>query len=189
MTEPGSDKTVRKAPRSRAKTAKPAAEPARRTGVRAVSDLLPEIGGAAFRRFGFVQSSVVSRWPEIVGQRYAGVCTPESIRFPAGKRSDGVLTLSVEGAHATMMQHVAPTLIERVNRFFGYSAVARVQIRQGAAAPRPKPKPVAPPSLKPVEFGDGLRTIADPELRAVLTSLAHGLSFTTGAPRLPEPSE
>ena len=36
---------------------------------------------------------------------------------------------------------------------------------------------------------DNRRTIADPELRAVLTSLAHGLSFTTGAPRLPEPSE
>ncbi len=190
MTEHGSDKAGVKTPRGKAKAgAKPPAEAPRQSRVRAVSEILPAIGGAAFRRFGFVQSAVVSRWPEIVGQRYAGVCTPESIRFPAGKRSDGVLTLSVEGAHATMMQHVAPTLIERVNRFFGYPAVARVQIRQGAAQPREKPKPKAPPSLKPVDFGDGLRTIADPELRAVLESLAHGLSFTTGAPRLPETSE
>ncbi len=187
MTE-GSDKKAASKPRAKAK---PAAAAPRQARARAVADLLPEIGGAAFRRFGFVQSAVVSRWPEIVGERYAGVCSPESIRFPGGKRSDGVLTLSVEGAHATMMQHVAPTLIERVNRFFGYPAVARVQIKPGAAQPRAreKPRPVAPPSLKPVEFGDGLRTIADPELRAVLTSLAHGLSFTTGAPRLPEPSE
>ena len=51
---------------------------------RAVSELLPSVGGAAFRRFGFVQSSVVSRWKEIVGDRYAGVSSPESIRFPAG---------------------------------------------------------------------------------------------------------
>ena len=56
---------------------------------RAVSDMLPEVGGAAFRRFGFVQSSIVSRWREIVGARYAAVSSPESIRFPPGKKSDG----------------------------------------------------------------------------------------------------
>jgi hypothetical protein len=54
-----------------------------------------------------------------VGPRYADVSTPESIRFPAGKRSEGVLNLMVDGAHAPMMQHVAPAIVERVNRFFG----------------------------------------------------------------------
>jgi hypothetical protein len=187
MTERASGVTGTKTARGKAKSP---AEAPRQARVRAVSEILPQIGGAAFRRFGFVQSAVVSRWPEIVGARYAGVSSPESIRFPAGKRSDGVLTLSVEGAHAPMMQHVAPTLIDRVNRFFGYPAVARVQIRQGAAQPRrAKPKPPAGLSLKPVELGDSLRAVADPELRAVLESLAHGLSFTTGVPRLPEPSE
>ena len=66
---------------------KAAAEPARARRARAVSDLLPEAGGAAFRRFGFVQSSIVSRWREIVGARYAAVSSPESIRFPPGKKS------------------------------------------------------------------------------------------------------
>lgn len=147
--------------------------------------MLPEVGGAAFRRFGFVQSSVVSRWPEIVGERYAGVSAPESIRFPHGKRSDGVLTLSVTSAHAPMMQHVAPEIVDRVNRFFGYPAVERVAIRQGAA-PKPAPKRVAPPSLRPltVEMGDSLRAIADPELKAVLESLARGVAATQGPPRL-----
>ncbi|MBA3838546.1 MAG: DUF721 domain-containing protein, partial [Zymomonas sp.] len=42
-------------------------------GARALSDLLPAIGGVAFKKFGFVQSSVVSRWPEIVGARFAAV--------------------------------------------------------------------------------------------------------------------
>ena len=45
------------------------------------------IGGQSFRRFGFVQSSIVSRWGEIVGERYAKVSSPESIRFPAGKKA------------------------------------------------------------------------------------------------------
>jgi hypothetical protein len=187
MTERASGVTGTKTARGKAKAP---AEPTRHARVRALSEILPDVGGAAFRRFGFVQSQVVSRWPEIVGARYAHVTSPESIRFPAGKKSDGVLTLAVEGAHAPMMQHVAPALIERVNRFFGYPAVARVQIRQAAAQPRkPKAKLPPPPSLKPVELGDSLRAVGDPELRAVLESLAQGLSFTTGAPRLPEPSE
>lgn len=151
---------------------------------RSVADMLPDVGRAAFRKFGFVQSSVVSRWPEIVGPRYADVSAPESIRFPHGKRADGVLTLVVDGAHAAMMQHVAPAIVERVNRFFGYSAVARVSIRQGPVA-RAAPRR-APPSLKPVpvELGDSLRAIGDPELRACLASLAGALASTSGPPVL-----
>src|ERR1700761_5407501 len=119
-------------PKSRKR--QPPAEPERQGRARAVADMLPDVGRAAFRRFGFVQSSVVSRWAEIVGERYARVSVPESIRFPQGRRGDGTLPLLVEGAHGTMLQHVAPTIIERVNRFFGYSAVARIMIKQGACA-------------------------------------------------------
>ena len=152
--------------------------------MRAVSDLLPTVGGAAFRRFGFVQSSIVSRWHEIVGARYAAVSSPESIRFPPGRKSSGVLTLVVEGAHAPMMQHVAPTIVERVNRFFGYPAVERIMFRQGivqAAKARSRP---APASLRPIpaELGDSLREVVDPELRACLESLARGLSADDAAP-------
>jgi hypothetical protein len=151
---------------------------------RAVAELLPAIGGAAFRRFGFVQSSIVSRWPDIVGAKLAGASTPESIRFPLGKKQDGVLTLTVRGAHAPMMQHIAPEIIERVNRFFGYAAIVKVAIRQGdVAAPAPRR---APPSIRPVpvDLGASLKGIADPELRAVLESLAAGVASTHGLPRI-----
>ncbi|HWH18793.1 MAG TPA: DciA family protein, partial [Allosphingosinicella sp.] len=142
------------------KKAKAAEEPQRSRRVRAVSDLLPDAGRAAFRRFGFVQSSIVSRWSEIVGQRYASVSAPESIRFPAGKRSGGILNLVVEGAHAPMMQHVAPIIIERVNRFFGYPAVDRVSFKQGMVKVAKAKARSAPPSLRPLpaELGDSLRT-------------------------------
>src|SRR5690606_15686674 len=102
-----------------------------------ISELMPEIGRTAFRRFGFVQSSVVTRWPEIVGPRHARVCMPESIRFPHGEKSDGILQLLVVPAHAPIIQHVIPEIIERVNRFFGYKAVAKVKMRQGAVQPPP----------------------------------------------------
>ena len=158
-------------------------EPARSMRARSVADLLPDVGRASFRRFGFVQSSVVSRWHEIVGDRYAGVTAPESIRFPPGKRSDGVLNLVVEGAHAPMIQHVVPVIMERVNRFFGYPAVARVQFRQGMVQVARSKARTAPPSLRPIpaDLGDSLREVADPELRAVLEGLARGLAAREGA--------
>ncbi|KHK89348.1 DUF721 domain-containing protein [Novosphingobium malaysiense] len=146
---------------------------------RAISDLMPEVGRTAFRRFGFVQSSVVSRWPEIVGAKHARVCTPESIRFPPGEKSDGILQLVVVPAHAPIIQHVIPEIIERVNRFFGYNAVAKVKIRQGEVKAPPASKPqAAAPSLRPVPFelGESLRDVGDPELRAVLESLARSMS-------------
>jgi hypothetical protein len=153
-------------------------EPRRSNRARALSDIVPDVGRAAFRRFGFVQSSIVSRWREIVGDRYAGVSSPESIRFPPGKRSDGVLTLVVEGAHAPMMQHVAPAIVERVNRFFGYPAVDRVAIRQGIVQVARAKARVAPPSLRPipVELGESLRDVGDPELRACLEALARSVA-------------
>jgi hypothetical protein len=147
---------------------------------RAIADLMPEIGRTAFRRFGFVQSSVVSRWPEIVGERHARACAPESIRFPPGEKRDGILQLVVAPAFAPIIQHVVPEIVERVNRFFGYPAVARVKLRQGALQPRPAQTPREPPSLRPIpiELGDSLRDIGDPELRTVLESLARSLGET-----------
>jgi hypothetical protein len=143
---------------------------------RSVAEMLPSVGGASFRRFGFVQSSIVSRWGEIVGPRYAEVSSPESLRFPYGKRADGVLTLTVSGAHSVMMQHVLPEITERVNRFFGYAAVAKVVIKQGALAKRDTTKPKLELVAVPEDLGESLKTIADPELKAVLESLARGVA-------------
>ncbi|WEK47512.1 MAG: DUF721 domain-containing protein [Candidatus Andeanibacterium colombiense] len=167
---------------------KPAKKPAARRyerprggQARAIADLMPDIGRSAFRRFGFIQSSVVTRWPEIVGPRHARNCAPESIRFPPGEKSGGILQLVVTPAHAPLIQHVIPEIIERVNRFFGYNAVARVKLRQGEVkAPAGKPPAggsAAAPVLKPIpmELGDSLRDIGDPELRTVLESLARSL--------------
>jgi hypothetical protein len=160
----------------------------RRGHARSCGDLVNEVAGLTFKRFGFVQSAVVSRWAEIVGERYARVSAPESIRFPTGKKSGGTLTLSVEGAHAPLIQNLGPLIIERVNRFFGYEAVDKIAFRQGRA-PRPQSN-VQRPAAAPVpkELGEGLRQIADPELRTVLESLASRLAGSRGTPavdRLP----
>ncbi len=171
------DQSKAKTPSAKSKQAK-AYERPRGGQARAIGDLMPQIGRTAFRRFGFIQSSVVTRWPEIVGETHARACMPEAIRFPPGEKNDGILQLVVKPAHAPLIQQVIPEIIERVNRFFGYSAVARVKIRQGVVkAPDAQKRPAAPPSLKPIpmELGDSLRDIGDAELRTVLESLARSL--------------
>lgn len=181
MESTPSDAAKRKSRKAAGGTAGKPFERQRGGEARQIADLMPAIGRTAFRRFGFVQSSVVTRWPEIVGERHARNCMPESIRFPPGEKSDGILQLVVSPAHAPIIRHVVPEIMDRVNRFFGYRAVARVKIRQGVVqAPKAKDGPrTAPPSLKPIpmELGDSLRDIGDPELRTVLESLARSLDI------------
>lgn len=169
------------------KSRKEKAEDRPRIGApRQIADLMPAIGAAAFRKFGFVQSSIVTRWAEIAGAHYAAISEPESIRFPVGKKAGGTLQLVVMSGHAPMIQHVLPDIIDRVNRFFGYAAVAKVALKQGmVSAHEPERRP-PPRNLKPipVELGDSLRGIGDPELRAVLESLAQGLANSSGLPKI-----
>ena len=145
------------------------------------------VGGQSFRRFGFVQSSIVSRWAEIVGERYAKVSSPESIRFPAGRKAGGVLTLLVEGAHAPLIQHLTPMIIERVNRFFGYAAINRIVFRQGKPPAR-RPR-AARPQLAPGAQGTRRRAARDRRSRA---SRVPGVAcrancrYAAARPRCPE---
>lgn len=185
--KPASRKSPVKAPKKR--TAKRYQKYQRPRGgpAKSISDLMPDIGRAAFRRYGFIQSSVVSRWAEIVGERYAAVSLPESIRFPRGEKEGGTLHLLVSGAYATLMQHIAPDIIERVNRFFGYGAVSQIRFRQGTVTPKKdKEKRVAlPASLKPapIQLGENLRDIGDAELNRVLESLASAVAKAEADPK------
>ena len=160
------------------------ARAARVGGVRRAGELVAPIAGQAFKRFGFVQSAVVERWEEIVGEKYAAVSLPESIRFPSGAKRGGTLTLKVEGAQAPLFQHLAPMILEKVNDFFGAGAVTKVVFKQGrierpkSAVARPTPAPV------PKELGEGLREIADPELRSVLESLASSIEGASSSPTI-----
>ena len=57
------------------------------------------------------------------------------------------LVLRVEGPAAIEIQHLAPVILERVNRFLGWRAVGRIALRQaplrGAAPGAARPPPDA----------------------------------------------
>lgn len=160
----------------------------RRGGARSIADLIPAVGDLAFRKFGFVQSALITRWPEIAGERIAKVTQPQGLRFARGAKAEGTLKLTVTSAAAPMVQHLTGDLMAAVNRFFGYRAVARIDIVQGVvqrrAAVSPtfaEPTRTAPP---PIADNAGIRAVADPELRAVLQGLAASLATRDGPPKI-----
>ena len=158
---------------------------------RAIADLMPAIGATSFRKFGFIQSAIVTRWADIVGEKFGAITRPDALRFPQGQKAEGTLHLTIAGAHAPMLQHVAPELIDRVNRFFGYRAVARVRMTQGlvvasipVAASLPPIQPADRSHVEHAAAADGLRAVADDELRTVLERMAARLDQPAILPRI-----
>jgi len=146
----------------------------RRGGTRAVGAALSPLVRNAFRRQGFAATEVVTRWAAIVGERVARRSLPERVTFPTGKSVGGTLHIRVEGPMATELQHVEPQVIERVNAFYGYPAIAHVALKQGRLPPSrrtlPKPKPVLTEEARNT-LDTALAGTANEGLRAALEAL------------------
>lgn len=151
---------------------------------RPIADLVGDVGGVAFRRFGFTHAALIERWPDIVGETYARHCRPLRLRFARGAKEQGTLAIAATGALAPMLRHVEPQIIERANRILGYAAIARIAIEQGAHQAAPPPPPPPKPGPLPESARSSLKQIDDPELRATLQSLAEALATSNGPPRI-----
>lgn len=155
----------------------------RRGFMRAIGAALPAItapilGKQGLGKEGVGAAQLVSEWPAIVGAELAGATWPMKLSFPRGERTAGTLRLRVVPALALEVQHREPMLLERINGYFGYRAVARIAIIQG---PPPLPDAPAPPVLRPLAPAErraldtSLDQIADPELRAALDRLGSAI--------------
>jgi hypothetical protein len=139
---------------------------------------IPAITKAALGSRGFAEAGLLTHWAEIAGADLARGCQPDKLRFPKGERRDGTLTLRCLGALALEVQHQAPYLLERINGYFGYRAIARLQIVQGTLrSRRPRPKPAPPPLTKADEAATeaALSPVADSDLKDVLRRLGHAI--------------
>lgn len=132
-----------------------------------------------FGKHGFAGGALVVDWPAIVGSAVAGHTLPLGIRFPPKERTDGTLAIKVDsGAFAVEIQHLEPLILERINGYFGWKAVARLKLRQGPLpeAPKAKASPAPPPAGTESPARASLDKVEDPELRAVLERLGQRLA-------------
>jgi hypothetical protein len=150
------------------------ADPVRRGGgLRRLPDLLGKLLDPASRRRGLAEASILTHWPSIVGEVLAARCQPVKLTGASRERG-GTLHVHVAGTAALELQHAEPQLLERVNGYFGYGAVARLRLIQAPLARprRARAAPVAPLDAdERAEIEAAVQPVADEALRAALAGL------------------
>lgn len=80
---------------------------------------------------GFAAADVLVFWEQIAGEETSAYARPQKLTFKKGARDGGVLEVAVPGgAFALELQHREPFIIEKINSYFGYRAVAKIKIVQ-----------------------------------------------------------
>jgi hypothetical protein len=154
-----------------------AAATARPVGAYASRALTP-----AARARGFAATAILSEWTAIVGSELAQFTMPDRVvwprrreeddeALPRGRRGEGaVLVLRVEGPRAIEVQHRSGQILERVNAYFGYRAVAELRILQAPVTRKAPRSPSPAPRLDPEALPPSA-TIEDEGLRMALLRL------------------
>jgi hypothetical protein len=141
-----------------------------------LSVLLSDVFSDAYAKQGFAARELVTRWAEIAGPEIARHSEPLKIQWPrpveGQPQEPATLVLRVEGPAALEIQHASDAVLQRVNRFFGWSAVGKLALRQAPLSRREKPgAPRAPDARAVAQVAETLTAIEDEELRAALARL------------------
>lgn len=133
----------------------------------AVGVVAGQVTRPIFGRHGFAGGALVVDWPAIVGPAIATYSLPTRVRFPPGERSGATLEIKVaNSAFAPELTHLEPLVVERINSYFGWAAVARLKLRHG---PLPRRRSVVPPPPPPPTDD----TVMTPPARAVVDKIAN----------------
>jgi len=155
----------------------------KRSHPKPLADLVARCVNDAFARQGFTSCEIVTHWDEIVGPEVAAIAEPIRMQWIRSRDPDesppATLVLRVEGPAAIEIQHMAAVIIERVNRYLGWQAVARLALQQaplmrrGRKLPRPKIDEASAAAIAAQMTG-----IADDGLRAALGRLGAAIKRT-----------
>ena len=141
-----------------------------------LSVLLSDVFSDAYAKQGFAARELVTRWAEIAGPEIARHSEPLKIQWPrpveGQPQQPATLVLRVEGPMALEIQHASDVILQRVNRFFGWSAIGRLALRQAPLSRRAPPAASRAPDPKSVaQVAETLTSVEDDALRAALARL------------------
>ncbi|MBX9710371.1 MAG: DciA family protein [Xanthobacteraceae bacterium] len=141
-----------------------------------LSALLATVFSDAFAKQGFASRELVTRWAEIVGEDIAAYAEPIKIQWTrpveGQAQEPATLILRVEGPRALEIQHASTVILERVNRFFGWSAIGKLALRQAPLSRRGKRSLIKRPDDAAVaREAATLSAVKDDHLRSALARL------------------
>ena len=147
-----------------------------RSYAKPLSLLLSDVFKDAYAKQGFAARELVTRWAEIAGRDVAAHSEPLKLQWPrpveGQPQEPATLILRVDGPMALEIQHKSDVILERVNRFLGWSAVGRLALRQAPLSRRERPSPPSPLDPQAVEsVAKTLTSIEDDDLRTALAKL------------------
>ena len=99
-------------------------------GLRPISNYVPKIASETFKKRGFLHSEIVTSWKLIIGDNFYKICVPIKITFPPKSRNNGTLSLLVDGPIAVEIQYHQDSIINKINSYFGYSAIGKLKLKQ-----------------------------------------------------------
>src|SRR3982075_3066692 len=148
----------------------------RPSNAKPLSVLLGDVFSEAYAKQGFAARELVTRWAEIAGPKVPAHSEPLKMRWPrpveGQPQEPATLVLRVEGPMALEIQHSSDVILARVNRFFGWSAVGRLALRQAPLSRRKLPAIPRPPDPTAVaRVAETLSAVEDEQLRAALARL------------------
>ncbi len=141
-----------------------------------LSALLAGVFSDAFAKQGFASRELVTRWAEIVGEDIAAYSEPLKIQWlrpvEGQPQEPATLILRVEGPRALEIQHSSTVILERVNRFFGWSAIGKLALRQAPLSRRARLNAAKTPDAATIaKEAAQLTAVEDGDLRAALARL------------------
>lgn len=78
----------------------------------------------------FIEADILLNWYDVVGQELGRVIRPLKIKYDK-KESQRVLYVEVPvGGYALEIQHREKYILEKINAYFGYSAIQKLNISQ-----------------------------------------------------------
>lgn len=160
-----------------------------RVAAKAVGSFVPSLTRKAFEKYGFSTASLVMDWRRIAGDELAAWTTPERLKWPQSyeaapdaeiesRRPGATLVLRVDPARALDVEYRSRQILERINSYFGYRAIAELRLLQ---APVTSPYPVSdrkPVGKAVVAAGGG--DYGDEPLGKALARLEAGIKARNG---------
>lgn len=152
--------------------------PDTRTGTkyfaRSVGAFIPKVVATAFEKFGFHTAEIMTSWETIVGADLARITRPEAIKWPRGTKTrvavaeddartaGATLVVATDPAFALEVSYRTRDIVDRINRYFGYRAVAQLRVVQvpktdnAADAGHPQRMPLRMAENRPDRATEGL---------------------------------
>lgn len=158
------------------------------TGLTNVSKVIMPVAKQLLGCQGFFIIDLLSNWPTIVGKNLATYALPIKLTFPPNTKRNGCLTITtMAGAYAMEIKQQERSLLDKINVFFGYEAIAKLKIIQTANQQdfSADKKPIENLQKNVVSAAEQnyitelTKDIRSPELREALQKIGHAIVAET----------